>query len=358
MTTFTRDSDPPALRETFVCYADILGFRNQSECAFAKNEGTDFLDRLKSTLTAAYKDVRQTKDLLVVAGETCDMKVFTDNIIVAYAAQHLEKTFGERELLTFLNLFARVQAILTSHGFLLRGAISFGRHYQDDDIAFGPALLEATGLDKSGRPPGLVIAPSVEQWVVKQISSHDHVRHAPQYKALLEDPSDRRWFVNYLDLAIENYDDSRVTDSLLASHKETVVNGLRKHKYNETVHRKYRWLASYHNYVCQTLANRFPTPAHEDADPEYAASCAFAQGMLDHHVPMEEMCLPLQPPRPINVSSMIRSSSPKLTSEDLADYSDYQGQCLRCRQLITAKGGVHWRTAVRRPCPHCGWRKW
>ena len=360
MTTAISDSGPPVLllHHAFVGYADILGFSSKSERAFAKGKETDFLNRIKSALTLAYEDVRQTKDLLVVAGETCGMKVFTDNIVVEYAVQHFEKTFGERELLTLLNLFARVQAVLTSQEFLLRGAISFGKHYQDDDIAFGPALLEATGLDKSGRPPALIIAPSVEQWVVQQISSYERVQDAPQYKALLEDPANRRWFVNYLDLAIKDYDDPRVTDSLLASHRKMVVKGLRKHKCNEAVHRKYRWLASYHNYVCQTFANRFSTPVHEDADPEYADYCAFAQDMLNHRVPMEDVYLPLQPPRPINVWPTIRSSLSRLSSEDIADYSDYQGQCLRCRQVITAKGGVQWRTAVRRPCPHCGWQKW
>ena len=32
----------------------------------------------------------------------------------------------------------------------------------------------------------------------------------------------------------------------------------------------------------------------------------------------------------------------------------YGGYCLHCRREITAQGGVEWRRAVRRPCPHCG----
>ena len=118
MTTAIWNSDSPVLRETFVCYADIFGFRNRMERAFEADAGTSFLKLIKRSLTAAYKEVRQVKDLLVVSGETCDMKVFTDNIVVAYTAQHLEITFGEREFLTFLNLFARLQAVLTSDGIL------------------------------------------------------------------------------------------------------------------------------------------------------------------------------------------------------------------------------------------------
>ena len=48
----------------------------------------------------------------------------------------------------------------------------------------------------------------------------------------------------------------------------------------------------------------------------------------------------------------------ELAAEDLADANEYRGQCLHCRQVITAKGGVEWRRVVRRPCLHCGKRVW
>ena len=48
----------------------------------------------------------------------------------------------------------------------------------------------------------------------------------------------------------------------------------------------------------------------------------------------------------------------ELAEEDLGDGNDYQGRCLHCREPITANGGVQWRRAVRRPCPHCGRSGW
>ena len=47
-----------------------------------------------------------------------------------------------------------------------------------------------------------------------------------------------------------------------------------------------------------------------------------------------------------------------LVSEDLADLNEYMGRCLHCRREIIARGGVEWRRAVRRPCPHCGAAGW
>ncbi len=48
----------------------------------------------------------------------------------------------------------------------------------------------------------------------------------------------------------------------------------------------------------------------------------------------------------------------ELVAEDLHDHNDYRGHCLHCRQEVSATGGVEWRRAVRRPCPHCGRREW
>ena len=48
----------------------------------------------------------------------------------------------------------------------------------------------------------------------------------------------------------------------------------------------------------------------------------------------------------------------ELVTEDLQDHNDYGGHCLHYRGEITAQGGVEWRRAVRRPCPHCGNAGW
>ena len=48
----------------------------------------------------------------------------------------------------------------------------------------------------------------------------------------------------------------------------------------------------------------------------------------------------------------------ELVAEDLADDNEYRGRCLHCGEAITAAGGVAWRRAVRRPCPHCGRGGW
>ena len=48
----------------------------------------------------------------------------------------------------------------------------------------------------------------------------------------------------------------------------------------------------------------------------------------------------------------------ELVAEYLGDDNEHWAHCLHCQQEITAQGGVAWRRAVRRPCPHCGRPSW
>ena len=303
MTDANSVSTFPSLRETFVCYADILGFRARTERAFQSGEANEFLRSIKASLGYAYEEVRQIKDLLGAAGSVFDMKVFTDNIVVAYPLEHPEIELGERELRTLLMLLARVQACLAAKGFLLRGAISFGPHFQDEDIAYGLALLEAVDLDKSGGSPRLEIASSVEPWIARQIRTHSQVQSAPHYHALLEDPHDGRLFVNYLDVVFENYSDFDINYALLGAHRETVNRGLEEYASDKYVRQKYEWLATYHNYVCREFAERFPIPSSEEADTESALFYAFAQPALDYLVPFDGTT----PPRRLNPQRLLQA---------------------------------------------------
>ena len=147
------DPESPSLLLAMVCYADILGFRDMTDRALESGEGTEFLRSIKHSLSAAYDKLRKAQTLDGMIPSMFDMKVFTDNIVVAYPLRNQVLVFGEYELGSLLMLFAQMQASLAADGFFLRGAIAAGEHYQDQDIAYGEALLEAVDLDKSGSPP-------------------------------------------------------------------------------------------------------------------------------------------------------------------------------------------------------------
>ena len=275
----------PSLRLAIVCYADILGFGADTQQAFASGTGNDFLQRIKHSLNKAYAIVRRFNSTYPGLPPLFEMKVFTDNIVVAYPLDDLLRDEGEPELGTIMLLFAQVQASLACDGFFLRGAISFGQHYQDDDVVYGDALLEAVGLDHSGGAPRLVIAPSVEDLVAVQLSAYGNGDGAPHFVELLEDPVDDSLFLNYLGSELGHFPDFPIHRKLLPLHRDRVVLGLQQHNSNSRVRSKYRWLARYHNYVCHAFVADFPVSASPYADPEYQAYAQEAQMALNFVAP-------------------------------------------------------------------------
>ena len=303
-TMFPRwDPESPTLLPTIVCYADILGYRAETERAHRLGKETEFLRRTSKSLAEAYESVRNAKTLGGLVESVFGMKVFTDNIVVAHPLSWPDYSLGESELGTILTLFASVQARLAADGFLLRGGIAFGDHYQDDDLVFGSAFLEAVDLDKSEGPPRLVVASSVESLVSKHLKFYEDHNWAPLYDQLLEDPRDGRLFVNYLWSAFDHFPDGPIDHELLSSHGELVRARLNLNQSVPSVLAKYEWMASYHNYVCSAFANQYPNRGGGQADPEHVAAVIEAQSVLRHKVPDDEIRSKLCP-RPLDAQRL------------------------------------------------------
>ena len=275
------DPNSPLLVPAIVCYADILGFRDMTKHAFKLGKEKEFLRRIKRSLALAYDQVREVATLGGAVPPIFDLKVFTDNIVVASPLRDPSNDLGEPELGTLLTLFAHVQASLGADGFFLRGAITVGQHYQDQDIAYGDALLEAVDLNKSGEPPRLVIGSSLEPVIAEHLSWY-RGGWAPHHNQLLEDPCDGQLFVNYLRVAFEYFPDGPIDYQLLAAHRKRVRRGLMAHESDPRVRQKYEWVTTYHNYVCRSFADRFPVRGDEGANPEEMAIGAEARRALDH----------------------------------------------------------------------------
>ena len=297
------DPQAPSLSPSIVCYADILGFRHLIGRAFEAGKEEHFLQKIKHSLDKAYERVREAQTLSGAVPSIFDMKVFTDNIVVACPLYNSSRDLSEPEFGILLTLFAEVQSILASDGLPLRGGIAWGDHYQDDDVAYGKAFLEAIDLDKPGTPHRLVIARSLEPLIAKQLSSYGDDGWTPYHRLLLEDPCDGRLFVNYLWVAFANFPDGPIDNQLLAAHCEIVHGNLVELEPGSRVRAHYEWMATYHNYVCGAFARRYSFLGGEEVDSERIAIAADAQRALEYLVPFESPPS-AQVPRLLNASRL------------------------------------------------------
>lgn len=193
------------LIHSFVCCADILGFSQMSCTNISAGKGNEFLDIIRDSLNRGYASIRrEISDDPGIADNAkiadFDLKVFTDNMVIGYPIKDITFDGGEPELGNLFNLLSTFQMYLAMDGFFIRGAISCGYHYMDDDIVFGDALIEAHSLDEKGRPPRIVLANSMKEHIKEHFSYYSSAEVAPQFDELLVD-SDNEMFLNYLDEA-------------------------------------------------------------------------------------------------------------------------------------------------------------
>ena len=243
------DPELPEMLPAIICHADILGFTNMTRDSLKSGTEREFLIQLKKALSTTYDRLRRQATLTGPFAvdssldtkedfKVFDMKVFTDNIVVAYPYPATDIALGEPELGSLLMLFSEAQANLAEHGFFLRGAIATGLHYQDHDLVFGKALLEAVELDKSGGEPRLVIAQSVEKLILQHLEWYGGPE-SPYHYRLLEDPTDGLLFIDYLQSAFGNFPDDPVNYQLLQAHSEIVTTRLQEYADNANIRKKY-----------------------------------------------------------------------------------------------------------------------
>jgi len=277
-------SDPPKMIDSFVCYADILGYSQLCREALKSEQGDDFLRKLRNALSSVYFNIRER--LNSRSQRFFSMKVFTDNIVIGFPLHDPDFEQGWPELADILDIFKELQFTLAIHGFFVRGGITRGLHYMDDDIVFGDALLNAVAFDKKGGPPRIMLDSYVVKTIFDQMDSmYSHVKYVDD---ILID-ADGKYYLNYLGEAYRFYPQGGIFTELIEEHKQQIIFSLKKYRAVPDIRTKYEWVARYHNFVCQNFAERNQIPSDPDAEEVNALAAVEAQSLLEHLIDLESL---------------------------------------------------------------------
>lgn len=238
------NQESPMLVNSVVCTIDILGFSQMIVDSCRNGYGDDLLKEINFIINKNKQCIIKNK---YSQGKT---KIYTDNMIIGYPI----KDDGEEELNEILDNVSEYQFNLALEGFFVRGGISVGEFYINEDIVFGSALLDAHHVESNlACYPRIVLDDKTISRLQKYINNYDE---APQRNKILID-SDGQWFLNYLNAIFKYYTEcsnqyefEQIQLELLLKHKVKIEEMLELHKNNIRVWDKYVWLANYHNYFC------------------------------------------------------------------------------------------------------------
>jgi hypothetical protein len=227
---------------------DVLGFTDEIMNAFSKGKGLQLLDSFYSVHEKQIKGMSQ-----LGLPKWSAIKVFTDNIVLGFPFWSSD---GEAEFGAIIYNIAEYQYEMAKAGFFVRGALTIGDLFMDENTAFGPAIIEAYRLEQGkARDPRIILSEKVKELVFQHLNYYGDPFDSPQNRCISE-ASDRMLFVNYLDEAnLGEYEGEHMDWLGLKEHKKHIEKNLLRFRKNPRVWSKYFWLANYHNWFVNLFSD-------------------------------------------------------------------------------------------------------
>jgi hypothetical protein len=172
-----------------VCFMDILGFSKMIE-NYSEDEYSNLLVEIKDVFDEAMKTLKYRPDNIdSEALDTIDIKTFSDNICISIPFFDNQNDF-EVNLRLMLIYVSGLQYQFMTKGFYLRGGLTVGGYYSDNNIIFSNALVEAYKLEsKYAIYPRVILSEAILD-KIREIDTPD------VWTTLLVSDWESVWFIN------------------------------------------------------------------------------------------------------------------------------------------------------------------
>ena len=183
---------------------------------------------------------------------------FSDSIV---RVRYYDAEYNEGSLFHELIALVHMQAELANSGVFVRGGVSIGDIFLEENEVFGPALVRAYDLESQyANAPRIIIGPEVfhefRQNRKLRAEHHDLADEIHYIKQLVRRGDDGMWFVDYLKAIYSELDNpNSMYPAFLGRHRDFIVQHATGIPLRGRILPKYLWLAEYHNLVCNELGN-------------------------------------------------------------------------------------------------------
>lgn len=160
-------------KKHYIAYMDILGYSDYIE----KNpdKTNDFLQTVAEAIDKIKKNVCYISTI-GKNGFKADIeikcKTFSDNILLCMEVSNDSNEISR--IIPFLISAATIQKGLTiEHELLVRGGVTIGDLYIDNDLVFGKGLIDAVRLEHQAENPCIIVSQELQNHIEKLIDVND-----------------------------------------------------------------------------------------------------------------------------------------------------------------------------------------
>lgn len=261
--------------ETYlVVYLDFLGASDKMS--------NDADGKLLNDISALYSRISDTLSKNKVKGMSdVKMKMFSDNLVLAtrYDESLDFNKFYSTKLQGLLSLTALLQVYsLDKLGLLIRGGITIGKLYIDDDFVWGPALVDGHTMEsKISIYPRVIVDASLIEIIsqkVSELAEHANKKYVDDVQSFICRDVDNIHYLNYhyfilkykkaleklIVLEVDGSTDEFISiaraasfiPSKLKSEKKSLLTLLNECP-DIRAYQKISWAINYHNSFCKKV---------------------------------------------------------------------------------------------------------
>ena len=227
-------------QNAIVTFMDILGFKQLVEADDTGVSISQILDEMERQGTYDYEK-----------GEEVGVRTLTVSDCVIRAAwtpngDMIPFSTAAMELLRL----GLMQLNLLNKDIVIRGGVAHGRVFLEDNRIFGRAYQDAYAIEsKKACHPRIVVDSQLVSSVVDDATVPEAVDEkwvAQELRHLVRKDDDGCYFIDYLSIHSDNYDDELDVIEFLQRHKLLIEKRLSQFRGN-SAESKYWWMRRYHN---------------------------------------------------------------------------------------------------------------
>lgn len=236
-------------KDRYIVFIDILGFK---DIVNKSNNDNKKAEEILENLKCIERIKKENDEIFNLTSINRRVTIFSDSIIISYPSLNDEGG-------CFLSLVLDIIYIsieLLDKGIYIRGGMTYGKLYHEDNICFGPAMVEAYNLEQKATYPRIIIDKNTIQ---KALDSPGLDRHQIDFKDIekLIKIEDNICYIDFLSNAPDEIEEKEKVNNFFSNIKKNITSHLNNKDYSEEVLKKYKWFVNYYNNSIERIIKEY-----------------------------------------------------------------------------------------------------
>jgi len=226
-------------KDRYIVFIDILGFKdivnksnNDNKKAKEILENLKYIERIK----------KENDEVFNLTSINRKVTIFSDSIIISYPSLNARSS-------CFLSLVLDIIYVsikLLDKSIYIRGGMTYGKLYHEDNICFGPAMIKAYNLEQEAIYPRIIVDNlAIEKGLEQPGLDGGKITDDDINEVLITENGIS--YIDFLYSALEEFEEINEYIDYLENIRKNLIFHLKNRSYTPKVLEKYEWFKDYYN---------------------------------------------------------------------------------------------------------------